>query len=54
METTKTHFAKEIVFNESFTNHNKNIRNFELYLVKYDFVLVFDNEFPPHIESDLQ
>ena len=37
-------------YNEYITNHNKNLK---LYLVKYDFKEVFDNDFYPHLRSEL-
>ena len=39
------------IFNEYIKNHNK---KFELYLVKYDFELIFESDFSPHIKPQLE
>ena len=41
----------EELFNNYINNHNK---KFDLYPVKCDFILVFDNEFHLHIGTDLK
>ena len=33
---------------------NSHTEKFDLYLIKYDLMLVFDNEFYPHIEAEVQ
>ena len=44
-------FEMDSIFDKYIINHNK---NFELYLDKYVFNLVFDNEYAPHAKSELQ
>ena len=57
MFTNKTHhrnpdsFDIAEFFNEYITNHNEKI---DLYLPKYDFELVFDNQFGAHNQSESQ
>ena len=50
-------FETDLKFNEYVTNRKPNMsqnkKKFESYLVKSDFILVFDKEFPPHIKCDL-
>ena len=43
-------FDVDETFNEHITNHNNKT---DLYLVKIDFISVFDNNFYPHINSEL-
>ena len=37
------------IINDYFTNHNK---NFDIYILNCDFVLVFDNNFKKHVETN--
>ena len=40
---------------ELFDNYiSGHIKNFELYLVKLDFIIIFEKEFHPHIKSKLK
>ena len=48
---TTDFFHIDLDFNNYITNHSK---KFDLYLVIYDFILVFDNCFHPHVKSEFQ
>ena len=41
-------------FTRMLPSNNKKNQSLETYLVKYDFKLIYDKEFTPHIESELQ
>ena len=44
-------FEKDEVFNKYTTNHKG---KFDLYLVKNDFILIFQKDFNPRIQSELR